>query len=240
MLSPITLFQFPQTGNIPNLSPFCMKVETYLRMCKIPYQVKESMNPRKAPRKKFPYIQYGDQILSDSSLIIARLEADSDTPLNHHLDAQQRAETLCVQRMLEDHFYWTMVYSRWCSKAGWPKWSASFRKKFPPIINTLILSFIKNKAVKQLNAQGMGRFDDETVHDFSLEDLSALNIKIGNRAYYFNNQPSTLDAIIYSFLASCLAATWHLPMKEYILVHHPLKNYVNNLQARYFPELKGF
>lgn len=238
MLSPIILFQFPQAGNIPNLSPFCMKLETYFRMANIPYKITTSTNPKNAPHRKLPYIQYGNELIGDSTLIIARLEADSENPLNHHLNAQQRAEGLCVQRMLEDHFYWTIVYSRWCSKAGWPAWSARLKKKINPLLSKAILHWLKSRAKNQVKAQGIGRFDDETVLNLGLDDLSALDIKIGDREWYFNDKPSTYDAIIYSFLGSCLSFSWPSSMKEYILSHENMKKYVNQIHARYFPELK--
>jgi Glutathione S-transferase N-terminal domain len=36
---PIKLFQFPRMFGIPNLSPFCCKLETWLRMAGVPYEV---------------------------------------------------------------------------------------------------------------------------------------------------------------------------------------------------------
>ena len=36
----ITLYQFPSRGNLPNPSPFCMKLETYLRMAGLIYETR--------------------------------------------------------------------------------------------------------------------------------------------------------------------------------------------------------
>jgi hypothetical protein len=35
----IKLYQFNAAWGLPNPSPFCMKVETYLRMVSLPYEV---------------------------------------------------------------------------------------------------------------------------------------------------------------------------------------------------------
>lgn len=234
----ITLHQFPRVGKFPNLSPFCMKLETYLRMTHREYQTINLLNPRKsAVRGKLPFITYGNEVIGDSSLIIERLEADSEAPLDQHLNAEQRAEKICIQRMLEDHLYWIIVYGRWCSTAGWPVWSGGMKKRLPPFIGTVILNRIKAQVVKQLVAQGIGRFDESTIFNFGLTDLQALNTKLGNRTWYFNDQPSVIDAIIYAFLGSCISAIWPSPLKDYVLAQPNLMQYYNHIQDHYFPEL---
>ena len=49
---PIKLFVFPRMFSIPNLSPFCCKMETWLRIADVPYEVVPTTDPRKAPRGK--------------------------------------------------------------------------------------------------------------------------------------------------------------------------------------------
>jgi Glutathione S-transferase N-terminal domain len=53
---PIKLFQFPRMFDIPNLSPFCCKLETWLRIAGVPYEVVETPDPRKGPKGKLPFI----------------------------------------------------------------------------------------------------------------------------------------------------------------------------------------
>ena len=49
----IELYQFPRAFGLPNPIPFCMKVETYLKLTGLPYEVKDT-DPRKAPLGKLP------------------------------------------------------------------------------------------------------------------------------------------------------------------------------------------
>jgi hypothetical protein len=47
---PIKLFQFPRMFAIPNLSPFCCKLETWLRIAQISYEVVDTPDHARVPR----------------------------------------------------------------------------------------------------------------------------------------------------------------------------------------------
>ena len=75
----ITLCQFHRIWGLPNASPFCMKVETYLRMIKLPYDVRFISNPQQASKGKLPYIQIDGKNHPDSEFIIDELKYRFDT-----------------------------------------------------------------------------------------------------------------------------------------------------------------
>lgn len=70
---PIKLFQFPRMFGVPNLSPFCCKLETWLRIARIPYEVVNTSDPRKAPKGKLPFIEDAGHRIGDTSLIVDHL-----------------------------------------------------------------------------------------------------------------------------------------------------------------------
>jgi glutathione S-transferase len=69
----ITLVQFPRRLGVPNPSPFCVKLELWLKLAGIPYTVQYQVMPGKAPKKKIPYIVEGGRMMGDSTLIIEHL-----------------------------------------------------------------------------------------------------------------------------------------------------------------------
>ena len=50
----IRLFQFPAGFDVPNASPFCLKLETFLRLARVQYQAQTLMDPGAAPRASCP------------------------------------------------------------------------------------------------------------------------------------------------------------------------------------------
>ena len=70
---PIKLFQFPRLFGIPNVSPFCCKLETWMRIARIPYEVVSTPDPRKGPKGKLPFIEDAGVRIADTSLIVDHL-----------------------------------------------------------------------------------------------------------------------------------------------------------------------
>ena len=66
----IKLFQFPRIFAIPNWSPFCCKLETWLRIAGVPYEVVDTPDPRKGPKGKLPFIEDAGVRIADTSVIV--------------------------------------------------------------------------------------------------------------------------------------------------------------------------
>ena len=103
---------------LSTLSPPSTKLEAYLKFFKIPYEVVPVMNTDDAPRKKVPYIVVGDVKITDSDLIINYLKRTQFDP-DAKLTPEQRALGHLVQRTLEDHLYWIVVYYEFNDQKGW-------------------------------------------------------------------------------------------------------------------------
>ena len=66
----ITLRQFPPALGLPNASPFCLKLELYLRMAGLPYRNRYTLELHRAPKGKLPWIDDDGIAMADSGLII--------------------------------------------------------------------------------------------------------------------------------------------------------------------------
>lgn len=56
---------------LPSVSPFVLKLETYLRFAKLPYEVDKV--DIWGPKDKTPWVSYDGQLLADSQFIIELL-----------------------------------------------------------------------------------------------------------------------------------------------------------------------
>lgn len=103
----IVLRQPPRAWGLPSMSPFCAKLETYLRMAKIPYEIKPG-NPRVAPKGKIPYIEHDGHVMGDSEHIVEYLREKFGDRLDAHLDPAAKAKARLIRVMLESHTYFAI------------------------------------------------------------------------------------------------------------------------------------
>ncbi len=96
-----------------------MKLETYLRMSGLPFEIAPNANVMKAPKGKMPYIEDNGHAIADSTLIIEYLKKTYGDKLDAKLSSEQRAIALAMQRLMEENLYWAAVYSRWFEPDGW-------------------------------------------------------------------------------------------------------------------------
>lgn len=68
--------------------------------------------------------------------------------------------------------------------------------------------------------------------------LTLLSTRLGDSKYFFGNQPSSLDAIIYSYLAPLLKAPFPNPtLQNHLKACHNLVNFVIRISQKYFPSI---
>lgn len=234
----ITLYQFSPVWGIPNLSHFCVKVETYLRMTQLPYDIIETL-PLKAPLGKLPYLEDQGQKIADSRLIIHYLQAQYGHALDEHLNAEAQAIAKAWQRLFEEHLYWLSMYTRWnYSEENWQQNKQAVFHVLPKALQSIAALGYRFLIKKQIYGQGTGRLSDKDIFTFAAEDISAIAIFLGQKDYFMGDRPSSIDATVYGFLVNIMACPIESPLKDEVLTQTVLVAYCQRMQARYFPELQ--
>jgi glutathione S-transferase len=230
----IKLHQFVPAFGLPNVSPFCMKVETWLRMAGLPYECPRGADLRKAPKGKFPYIEDDGVTLADSGFIIEYLTAKYHITLDAHLSPRQRGEALALQRLFEEHLYWVAVYSRWIEDAGFARTREAFFARFPFPMRQLVPVLARRAMRRQLHGHGMGRHGCEEIYALGCRDVAAIADTLGDRAFLMGEQPSSIDAVGYAFLANLLWAPLPSPLLDEARRHANLEAYCQRMKGRYY------
>ncbi|MEO8400238.1 MAG: glutathione S-transferase family protein [Gammaproteobacteria bacterium] len=230
----IKLFQYPALWHLPNPSPFCMKLQTYLRMAKIPFEIVTILDPRKAPKGKLPYIEDDNRIISDSDFIIDYLKQKFNDSLDSTLTPLQKGQALVVQRMLEEHFYWVFVYSRWIDEVNWPTIKKAFFGKMPFLLRCFIPEMLRKNVKRTLFAQGIGRHSREDIYQLGLKDLKALAVILNDQLFLMGSEPTSIDACCFAFLANVLGTPGVSPLKDFVQAERSFVDYCARMNERFY------
>jgi glutathione S-transferase len=206
----IVLHQPPAMMGVPNISPFCAKLETWLRLADIPYRVRPTVNPARGPRGKVPWVELDGTALGDSDLIVDRLAAlhpDLPEALRFCTAGQHP-----VVRMLEEHLYWALVYFRWQDDAGFAALRGPVFGVLPRPIAPLAAWMVRRQVRKQLRQQGMGRFAPDEVLERARRDLEAAAQALGAGPFFAGPRPGRIDATAYGILTNIVDAVPPSPL----------------------------
>jgi len=210
----ITLHQYPKAFGLSSLSPFCIKVEFFLKIANLPYKTHIELNPARGPKGKMPFLDDKGEVIPDSSFIIDYLIKEYS--LAHLLieDAQDQALAMAFKVMIEDGLYFGLLYSRWVDKEGFKIVKRDFKTLFPPFIGGPFLELIRKNLIKQSKAQGLGRHKPHEVYAIGEKQIQSISILLGEKKFFFENKITYFDATVYAFLVTIFRQPIESPLKK--------------------------
>jgi glutathione S-transferase len=234
----ITLHKFNSAWGLPDISPFCVKVETYLRVMGLDYQGIVT-DARKAPEGKCPYIVDDGRTVCDSGSIIRYFEDKSPTPLDAGMAEREQAIASAFRAMLEEHFYFVNLWKRWVDPDGWAVYGPVIREYgeaigIPKPFAPLVAGMVRRQLTKSLHAQGTGRRPTEAIVAKGVEYMQAISSYLDNKPFFLGDRPHTIDATVYGFAASVIWTPIGGPIQDAALNSDNLVPYCERIRSRFF------
>lgn len=231
----IKVYQFAPAFGLPNASPFCMKLETWLRMAGLPFErVNDGLRVMKAPKAKLPYIEEDGRLVADTSFIIEHLKQRHGDRLDAALTPAERAVATAFQRLFEENLYWAVVHTRWADEAGWAKTREAFFGMLPAPMRWFVPALARRGLLAEMRGQGMGRHTVAEIHAIGIKDVTAVADFLADKPFMLGAQPTSLDATAYAFLANLLWAPVDSPIRRHAQGRPTLEAYCQRMKARYY------
>lgn len=212
----IYLHQYPQAWGLSSLSPFCIKVEAFLRQSKLEYEVIVERNPRRGPKGKMPFIVDKGVSIADSGFIISSLIRNYNLDSYNQFNSAQKAAAHAFEKMIEENLYFILLYARWVDSESRVKTVSEFAKLFPPIIGPLFLKLIRKNLTEQAYLQGIGRHTASEVYIKAEQDLRAISDYMHDQSYFLGSAWSPVDASLFGFLITILRQPVAPRLKELV------------------------
>jgi glutathione S-transferase len=233
-LSELVVHQLPGGWGLPSISPFCLKLEAYLRIVDIPFRTVIDATPFRGPKRKLPWIEHEGKKVGDSGFIIEYLECQFGCDPNTGLSAEERAIARSMQRLIEENLYWTLIYDRWMVEDNWRSFRNIVLGKVPIPIRQVIAPVARRGVRRQLEGHGIGRHSRDEIHAIGRKDIGAIADFLGDKPFLMGGTATEIDAIAYGFLANIVNVPIASPIKDHASKRTNLVNYVQRFQNRYF------
>lgn len=241
----IYLYQFSRTPLLPSLSPYCLKVETWLRLAGLKYENVDHKMRHRSKKGQLPFIELNGEEIADSAIIIKELTSRFEKDIDTSLTQEQRNIAHATISMIENHLVWVIFW--WRSK--YPDlllkgYKVNLQHAFGTWVPNGILNFLfkfafGRKGTKKLKAQGMGVHKPEEIEEFGKFDLKVLSDMLADKPFFFGDEPTSLDIVSFAVLSQLhfISQDIKLPLRDYIAESCPnLVGHVSRMKERCFPD----
>jgi len=229
----ITLYGAGEGFGLPEISPYVTKTEVQLKMAGLAY-VKARARPEESPKGQMPFIDADGVRIADSTFIRGYIERTYGVDFDEGLDSAQRAQAWAIERMMENHFAWTLVTERWLDPENFAKGPAHFFDGAPEGVCEMVLDEVR----RNVRAVGIGRHTDLEVVALAVRSLAAVSAILGDKRYLFGSRPCGADATVFGMLAGVLTPFFTGEIRRRAEGFGNLVAYVDRLMAQFYPEFE--
>ena len=233
-LSELVVHQLPGAWGLASISPFCLKLDAYLRIVELPFHTVVDATPFAAPKGKLPWIEHEGRKIGDSGFIIEYLESRFGCDPGKGLSAAERAVAHAMRRLIEESLYWTLVYDRWMVESNWRSFRSIVLGNVPVPIRQVIAPLVRRGVRRQLRGHGMGLHSRDEIHAIGRKDVGAIGDLLGDKPFLMGETPTEIDATAYGVLANLVGAPIASPVQEEALKRPNLMDFVERVRSRYF------
>jgi glutathione S-transferase len=232
----ITLHQPKRAFGLPCPSAFCVKLEAYLRMAEVPYELLEG-EPTGAPKGKVPWITHRDKAIGDSSLVVDYLKREFGDPLDGKLSVKEWALGHAMQKMLEESLYFVSSYSKWADDESFAIYAEELFQGMSEEQRAYVPEMVRGKVLEKFKAQGIGRHSSAEVYAIGCKDVVSFTALLGDKPYLLGAAPTSFDACALGVIGNLKDGPFKSPVQDEIKASAALSGYIDRMRASYFSDL---
>lgn len=233
----VHLFIHPRWSHGPNFFPQCVKVETFLRLAKIPYMVHFTNDVSMSPNSRLPFIVHNGTVLADGEFIIQYLCEQYHVSMDDNLTPQEQAKGQMVRRMVETSINYGLNRTTF---VDYPRYMADmFSKEYAlePVMSNILVRGMRNATIKVLNAVGYGDLSQDQYEMEFLRDMQSLEAFLQSKPFLLGNAPSTYDCSVYAWLQVAGEMGPNGPALSFLTSSKTLRDYINRMTRLSFPDI---
>lgn len=219
-------------------SPFCLKLETWLRMAGISYDSIGLAKPPQSKTGKVPYMLLDNGVtLADSNIIIRTLARERGIDLNFQRTPEEQARDHAILRMVEESLYFASAWERWMLPEFWPITRDGYFGTLPAPLRPLFAGLVRRKLKAALYGQGIWRYERDEIVARGASDIRSLSALLGQQPFFQGEQAGVVDATVYGALANLLGFPASTPLKLAVATYPNLIAFCRRIESAYWTDL---
>jgi len=220
--------------SLPTFDPHSLAAMTYMQFAGVPYEKNECNDPTMSPSRSLPFlIINGINPITGHDNIIDRLENEVGYKIDSHMTEEQRADGVAYKSLVEDRLYLSQLYNWWIEPKNGEFTSIVYATALPFPASWVVPRQYKNNMQFLLRVKGL--IEEEKAYSSADGCYKSLSSKLADKKYLFGNRPSTLDAIVFAYLATQYSPPYPAPkLRALIDKYQNLVNYCNNILHEFF------
>jgi hypothetical protein len=129
-----------------------------------------------------------------------------------------------------------VLYTHFIRADGWKHTCATF-DSVPAIVRPLVARMVRGRMRQILWTQGVLRHSDADIIEAGLRDWRAVLTVMSDGPFYFGDEPTGVDAIVFGALATTVLTPIESPVRDFLRAQPGCVAYAERMRARFFPEL---
>lgn len=231
----LTLLTFGPSFEMPSHSPFCVKAMALLHLSGRDWQPKYLSDPRKMPLGRLPVLRTAQgRLIADSARIEAYLEAEGAS-FSAGLNAQDKACSHALIRMVEGHLVAGMAHDRWLRDDCWPIVRAAFFDRVPGPMRGVVAGMIRRKLRAAMTSHGIAQFSEAERLDRLGRDLDAITTTLGDKTFLFADHPTAADAATAPVLDMIRTLPCDTGLRRLVRENAALMGYLERARPALYP-----
>ncbi|KAI6208590.1 Failed axon connections-like protein [Aphelenchoides besseyi] len=230
----VYLFQFKRSPVIPNMSPFCLKLETFLRANQIKYEHVGSWTHR-SKEGRLPFIELNGEQIADSQLILWHLKKHFN--IDEGLNDEQKGIARAVDRMLEGSSYYAITYFRSIEGAKNTANPNVSGLRIPRLLIPYVAKKISDNAERRLKVEGTALHSRETIIKILRQDVAAVDRILGGKKFLLGVRPTTPDFTAFGQLGIGYFLPFRQPIQDILDDEYPrVRQLLERIRLHYWPD----
>lgn len=231
--------------DLPSVDHECLAVWAYCKFSGLPTKVVKShqVNVFRSSlcTHELPVLLHGSQVESRLENILTYLK-NQNLGVDQSLSSKQQADICAFTALIEEKLLPAYLHQWWVNQDTYVDITRPFYAEASPFpLNYFVPGRLMREATQKVYSPRVSDVTnkndvDALIYKEAKECLNHLSYRLGDNDYFFGTQPTSLDAIVFGYVAPLLKAPLHSsPLANHAKGCENLSYLVNRILRKYMP-----